>query len=56
MSLLALVHPREQAHVSVGPLVAKCTLFQNNPALLSAPYRVQSPILAEVSRAFVSAP
>jgi hypothetical protein len=35
-------------------LMTKCTLFQNKPALLSAPYRVESPIPAEVFRAFVS--
>jgi hypothetical protein len=55
MARLALVHPREQAHVAVMTLMAKCTLFQNKPALLSAPYRVESPIPAEVFRAFVSA-
>jgi hypothetical protein len=55
LALLALVHPREQAHVSIVPLVAKCTLFQNKPTLLGAPYRVESPIPTEVFRAFVSA-
>jgi hypothetical protein len=55
MALLALVHPREQAHVSAVTLMTKCALFQNKPALLTAPYRVESPILAEVFRAFVSA-
>jgi hypothetical protein len=35
MALLALVHPREQAHVSVVPLVAKCTLFQAMRQLLT---------------------
>jgi hypothetical protein len=54
MVLLALVHPREQAHVSVAALVAKCPIFQNKPALVSAPSRVESPIPAEVVRAFVS--
>jgi hypothetical protein len=55
MALLALVHPREQAHVSVVTLMTKCTLFKNTPALLTAPYRVESPVPAEVLRAFVSA-
>jgi hypothetical protein len=55
MALLALVHPREQAHVSVVTLVTKCTLFQNKRTLLGAPYRVELPIPASVFRAFISA-
>jgi hypothetical protein len=55
MDLVALVHPREQAQVSVVTLVTKCALFRNKPALLGAPSRVESPVPAEVFRAFVSA-
>jgi hypothetical protein len=55
MALVALVHPGEQAQVSVVRLVTKCALFRNKPALLGAPYRVESPVPAEVFRAFVSA-
>jgi hypothetical protein len=54
MALVALVHPREQAQVSVVTVMVKCTLFQNKPALLTAPYRVESPIPSEVFRTFVS--
>jgi hypothetical protein len=54
MALVTLIHPREQAHVSVVPLVNKCTLFRNSPALLTAAYRVESPIPASVFRGFVT--
>jgi uncharacterized coiled-coil protein SlyX len=36
-------------------LMTKCTLFKNTPALLTAPYRVESPIPVSVFRAFLSA-
>jgi uncharacterized coiled-coil protein SlyX len=55
MALVKLVHPREEAEVSPMQLISKCTLFKNNLALLSAPYRITSRITAEVFRAFVSA-
>jgi hypothetical protein len=52
---VTIVHPRGQAQVPVVPLVTKCTLFKNTPALLSAAYRIESSIPAEVFRVFVSA-
>jgi hypothetical protein len=55
MSLVELMNPQGGHQVSVVPLVTKCDLFKNNPALFGAPYRVQSGVSLDDFQDFVSA-
>jgi hypothetical protein len=55
MALVELVHPQGNPPVSVGPLIMKCDLFKNNPALTITPYRIQSGVSLEDFQDFVTA-
>jgi hypothetical protein len=53
--LVELVHPQVSHQVSVVPLITKYDLFKNNPALIIAPYRIQSEVSLNDFQDFVSA-
>jgi hypothetical protein len=55
MALVELVHPQGSHQVSVVPLINKCDVFKDNPALTIAPYRVQSGVSMDDFQDFVSA-
>jgi hypothetical protein len=55
MYSVTLVHPEATVTVPVVPAIAKCSLFENNPALTAAPYRVQSPVPLPLFQEFVCA-
>jgi hypothetical protein len=55
MTSVTLVHPEETFTVPLLQTVNKCSLFQNNPALLDSPYRVQSSVSLSIFREFLSA-
>jgi hypothetical protein len=55
MARVILVHPHGGNEVSSVALLGNCTLFQNNPALLGAPYAVRSPTSPATFRQFVTA-
>jgi uncharacterized coiled-coil protein SlyX len=55
MASVTLIHPEKTFTVSTVQAVIKCGLFQNNPALLAAPYRVQSSVTLSVFQDFLSA-
>jgi hypothetical protein len=55
MSSVTLIHPEETFTVPFLQTVNKCSLFQNNPALLASPYRVQSSVTLSVFQDFLSA-
>jgi hypothetical protein len=53
--MVELVHLAETRRVSARLLLNASTLFENDTSLLNGPYRVRSPVSAEVFRCFVSA-
>jgi hypothetical protein len=55
MYSITLVHPEDRVTVPVLQTINKCSLFENNPALASAPYRVQSSVPLSIFREFVFA-
>jgi hypothetical protein len=55
MASVTLVHPEETLTTSALQAMAKCSLFQKNPALLVAPYRVQSSVTLLIFQEFISA-
>jgi uncharacterized coiled-coil protein SlyX len=55
MALVALVHPEGTLTVSSLQAKNKCTLFQQNMALLASPYTLRSTIPLTLFRQFVSA-
>jgi hypothetical protein len=54
MASVTLIHPEKKFTVPVLQATNKCSLFQNNPALLVAPYRVQSSVTLSVFQDFLS--
>jgi hypothetical protein len=54
MDSITLIHPEETFTVPTLQTITKCSLFQNNPALLTAPYRVKSSVFLSIFREFVS--
>jgi hypothetical protein len=55
MSSVTLLHPEQTFTIPTLQVMTKCSLFQNNPALLVSPYRVQSPVSLSIFREFISA-
>jgi hypothetical protein len=55
MASVTLLHPEETFTIPILQAMNKCCLFQNNPALLIAPYRVQSSVSLSIFREFLSA-
>jgi hypothetical protein len=55
MSSVTLLHPEETFKIPTLQTINKCSLFQNNPTLLSSPYRVQSSVSLSIFREFLSA-
>jgi hypothetical protein len=55
MAFVTLIHLEETFTIPALQATTKCSLFQNNPALLVSPYRVQSPVSLFIFRAFISA-
>jgi hypothetical protein len=55
MALVALVHPEETLTVPALQAKNKCTLFQQNEALLASPYKLRSSVSLTLFRQFVSA-
>jgi hypothetical protein len=55
MASVTLLHPEETFTISALQAMTKCSLFQNNPALLVSPYRVQSSVSLSIFREFFSA-
>jgi hypothetical protein len=49
-----LVHPEETVAVPTLQAITKCSLFQKNLTLATAPYAIKSPVTLAVFRAFVS--
>jgi hypothetical protein len=54
MASVTLVHPEETLRIPIPHAMTKCNLFQNNPALLTSPYRLQSCVSLSIFREFVS--
>jgi hypothetical protein len=54
MSQVVLVHPLQTFEVQARPIVRKCDLFVDNPALAASPYTVQSHVLVTDVGEFVS--
>jgi predicted RNase H-like nuclease (RuvC/YqgF family) len=54
MASVTLIHPEQTVTVPVVQAINKCSLFQNNPALLVAPYQVASSVNLSIFREFVS--
>jgi hypothetical protein len=54
MASITLVHPEEQRQLPALQAINKCTLFQNNVALLASPYVIRSSVPLTVFRQFVS--
>jgi uncharacterized coiled-coil protein SlyX len=55
MSSVSLLHPEETFTIPALQAMNKCSLFQNNPTLLSSPYRIQSSVSLSIFREFLSA-
>jgi hypothetical protein len=55
MALVALVHPEETSTVPALQAKNKCTLFQQNEALLTSPSKLCSTVPLTLFRQFVSA-
>jgi hypothetical protein len=55
MSSVTLLHPQETFTIPTLQVINKCSLFQNNPALLVSPYRLQSSVSLSIFREFLSA-
>jgi hypothetical protein len=51
---LTLIHPEQTFTIQALQVINKCSSFQNNPALLASPYRIQSSISLSIFREFVS--
>jgi hypothetical protein len=54
MTSVLLVHPEATLTVPALQAITKCNLFQKNPTLAAAPYRVQSPVTLSIFREFVT--
>jgi hypothetical protein len=54
MTSVTLLHPKETFKIPALQVITKCKLFQNNPALLVSPYRVQSSVSLSIFREFLS--
>jgi hypothetical protein len=54
MATVTLVHPQEEREVSVRDLINKCSIFEFNVALATAPYRVRSAVSLADFQAFAS--
>jgi hypothetical protein len=55
MTSVTLLHPEEIFKIPTLQAMTKCNLFQNNPLLLVAPSRLQSPVSLFIFREFMSA-
>jgi hypothetical protein len=55
MASFTLLHLEETFKIAILHAMNKCSSFQNNPALLISPYRVQSPVCLSIFREFISA-
>jgi hypothetical protein len=55
MSSIILIHSEETGIIPVHQAITKCRLFENNPALASSPYTIQTSVSLSVFREFISA-
>jgi hypothetical protein len=55
MVLFTLIHPDEQRQIPIRHAVTKCSLFEDNPSLITSPYKIQRTVPVAVFRHFVSA-
>jgi hypothetical protein len=55
MALVTLLHPEQTVKIPTLQVMTKCSLFQNNPTLLTSPYRIQSSVTLSIFREFLSA-
>jgi hypothetical protein len=55
MSSITLIHPEETRELPAYQVTTKCSLFQNNVTLITAPYRVQSSVSLSIFQDFISA-
>jgi hypothetical protein len=54
MASIILIHPEEQHEIPVRQAINKCSLFEDNPKLVSTPYTIQTSIPITIFRDFVS--
>jgi hypothetical protein len=52
MAFVTLLHPEETFTIPILQAINKCSLFQNNPTLLSSPYQIQSSVSLSIFREF----
>jgi hypothetical protein len=54
ISSVTLAHQKEKHSVPLHQIINECSLFHNNLALISAPYKIQSSVLLSLFRWFGS--
>jgi hypothetical protein len=52
---LTLVHPEQKLDIFADDVIAKCSLFQIQPALVNSPYTFKSHVRVDIFTQFVSA-
>jgi hypothetical protein len=55
MASVTLLHPEGTFTIPVRRAITKCSLFENNPALTTSPYRIQSSVSLSIFKEFLSA-